>query len=340
MSTSLEVRFSILDLAPVRAGGDIAEAFRNTLELARHAERWGYTRFWLAEHHSMPGIASAATSVLIGYVAGGTSTIRVGSGGIMLPNHSPLVIAEQFGTLGTLYPGRIDLGVGRAPGGNGAAARALRYNSVEEDFPRDVAALIAYLAPAGEGQRLIAYPGAGTNVPVWLLGSSTYSAELAATLGLPFAFASHFAPALLMEAIKIYRERFNPSRFLERPYVMAGVPLVAAETDAEAHRLATSALLRHLKLIRGEPLFVPPPVESMNGLWTDGERFLVESRLTVAVTGSADTVQRKLERFLRETEVDEVIFTSDLYDPAQRLRSFEIAAEIMKKLETPQLQQA
>lgn len=322
-------RFSILDLAPVREGGTPGEAFRNMVDLARNAERLGFTRFWLAEHHNMPGIASAATSVLIGHVAGATSTIRVGSGGVMLPNHSALVIAEHYGTLATLYPGRIDLGVGRAPGSDALASRALRYNSAEEDFPRQVAELLAYLAPARPGQRLVAYPGAGTDVPVWLLGSTTYSAELAATLGLPFAFASHFAPALLHEAIAIYRETFTPSRYLEKPYFMAGVPLVAAETDAEAERLSTSALQRGLRLIRGDTIFVPPPVESMNGLWNEAEEFRVRSRMEAAVIGSPETVRQKLEAFLRQTGVDELMFVSDVYDHAQRLRSFEIAAEAL-----------
>ncbi len=332
MSDSGGPRFSILDLAPVRVGGTIAEAFRNTLDLARHAERWGFTRFWLAEHHNIPGIASAATSVLIGHVAGGTSTLRVGSGGVMLPNHAPLVIAEQFGTLETLYPGRIDLGIGRAPGSDRTASRALRFNSVEEDFPQQVGELLAYLGPVRPGQKLIAYPGAGTNIPVWLLGSSTYSAQLAAALGLPFAFASHFAPALLMEATEVYRDNFKPSAYLEKPYVMVGVPLVAAETDQEAQRLSTSALQRHLKLIRGEPILVPPPVESMDGLWSEAERFLVESRLAVAVVGGPETVQRKLAQLLGATKADELIFASDLYDHALRLRSFEIAANAMKTL--------
>jgi luciferase family oxidoreductase group 1 len=321
--------FSVLDLAPVRVDGTIAEAFRNTLDLARHAEQWGYRRFWLAEHHNMPGIASAATAVLIGHVAGGTSTIRVGSGGVMLPNHASLVIAEQFGTLATLYPDRIDLGIGRAPGSNGVAAHAMRYNTAEEDFPKQVGELLAYLAPAGPGQRLVAYPGAGTNVPVWLLGSSTYSAQLAAALGLPFSFASHFAPALLMEAIATYRERFEPSKYLAKPYVMVGVPLVAAETDAQAQRLATSALQRHLKLIRGQPILVPPPVDSMDGLWTEGEKFLVESRLGVAAIGGPATIKQKLAQLLQDTEADELIFTSDLYEHADRLRSFELAAEAL-----------
>jgi len=325
-------RFSVLDLAPVRQGGTVAEAFRNTLDLAQHAEEWGFTRFWLAEHHNMMGIASAATSVLIGYVAGGTSRIRVGSGGIMLPNHAALVIAEQFGTLATLYPGRIDLGLGRAPGSDEIAARALRYKTTEEDFPRQVAELLAYLAPARPGQRLVAFPGAGTEVPVWLLGSSTYSAQLAAAMGLPFAFASHFAPALLMEAIEQYRHGFKPSRYLERPYVAAGVPIVAAETDAEAELLATSALQRHLKLIRREPIFVPPPLESMQGLWTEAEKLLVESRLCIAIVGGPETVQRKLGTILEQTGADELIFTSDLYDHQLRLRSFHLTADAIKKI--------
>jgi luciferase family oxidoreductase group 1 len=338
MVISVQPRFSILDLAPVRVDGTIAEALRNTLDLAQHAEKWGFTRFWLAEHHNLQGIASAATSVLIGYVASGTSTLRVGSGGVMLPNHASLIIAEHFGTLETLYPGRIDLGVGRAPGTDGLTSRALRYNTAEEDFPRQIAELLAYLAPAGPGQRLVAYPGAGTNVPLWLLGSSTYSAQLAAALGLPFAFASHFAPALLMEAIEAYREGFQASKYLAKPYLMVGVPLVAAETDAEAQRLATSAMQRHLKLIRNQPIFVPPPVESMDGLWSEAERFLVESRLDAAAIGGPETVRDRLAEFLRKTGADELIFTSDLYDHALRLRSFEIAADAMKKLAAAQLQ--
>jgi len=323
-------RFSVLDLAPVREGGSIPEAYRNTADLAQHAERWGYTRFWLAEHHNMPGIASAATSVLIGHVAGQTSTIRVGSGGIMLPNHAALAIAEQFGTLDALYPGRIDLGVGRAPGSDSLTSQALRYNTKEEDFPRQVSELLAFLAPVREGQRLKAYPGAGSNVPVWLLGSTTYGAELAAALGLPFAFASHFAPALLLDAIHAYRSGFQPSTYLDKPYVAAGVPLVAAESNDEAQRLATSALQRHLKLIRGEPILVPPPVDSMDGRWSEPEQFLVQSRLAAAVIGGPDTVQRKLAQFLDQTKADELIFVSDLYDHRRRLRSFEIAAEAMK----------
>src|SRR5437868_10755545 len=239
-------RFSVLDLAPIREGSDAAEAFRNSRDLAQHAEQWGYHRYWLAEHHNLPGIASAATSIVIGHVAGRTNTIRVGAGGIMLPNHSPLVIAEQFGTLDALYPGRIDLGVGRAPGSDRLTSQALRFNATDDAFPQQVNELLAYLGPQTTVRQIMAYPGVESNVPVWLLGSSTYSAELAAALSLPFAFASHFAPALLMEAIKAYRSGFTPSQYLDRPYVMAGVPLVAAETDAEATRLSTSALQRHL----------------------------------------------------------------------------------------------
>ena len=250
----------------------------------------------------------------------------------MLPNHAPLMIAEQFGTLETLYPGRIDLGIGRAPGSNGVGAQALGYNTAEEDFPKQVGALLAYLGPAQPGQRVIAYPGVGTNIPVWLLGSSTYSAQLAAALGLPFAFASHFAPALLMQATEAYRHNFKPSIHLDKPYVMVGTPLVAAETDEEAQRLSTSALQRHLKLIRGEPIFVPPPVETMDGLWSEAERFLVEARLSVAVIGGPETIRRKLAQLLDETKADELIFTSDLYDHALRLRSFEIAANAIKTL--------
>jgi luciferase family oxidoreductase group 1 len=331
-------RFSILDLAAVRTRGTIAEAYRNTVDLAQHAERWGFTRFWLAEHHNMPGIASAATSVLIGHVAGKTSSIRVGSGGVMLPNHSPLVIAEQFGTLEALHPGRIDLGVGRAPGSDRLTSRALGHNGGEDAFPQQVKELLAYLGPLTTGSQVVAYPGIDSNVPVWLLGSSTYGAELAAALGLPFAFASHFAPALLFEAIHAYRSGFKPSAYLDEPYLAAGIPLVAAESDEEAGRLATSAFQRHLNQLRGEPIFVPAPVDSMHGLWSESERFLVESRLGVAAIGSPDTVQKSLERFLSQTNVDELIFTSDLYDHRDRMRSFEIAAEAMKTLEATEVQ--
>jgi luciferase family oxidoreductase group 1 len=294
-------------------------------------EQWGYTRFWLAEHHNMAGIASAATSVLIGHVAGGTSRIRVGSGGIMLPNHSSLIIAEQFGTLETLYPGRVDLGVGRAPGGDAATARAIRPLMVsEDDFPRQVHELLAYLGPESPGNRVRAIPGQGTNVPVWLLGSSTYSAQLAAVLGLRFAFASHFAPEMMHDALHLYRENFRPSTSLAEPYAMVGIPLVAAETDEDARRLATTPYQRFLQLIRHQPIYALPPVESMDGLWSAYERAAVESKFAAAIVGGPETVRRKLTDLLRTTHADEVIFTSDLYHFSDRLRSFEIAAELMR----------
>jgi luciferase family oxidoreductase group 1 len=325
------VRYSILDLAPVRFGGSIAESFRNSVDLAQHAEKWGFTRYWLAEHHNMSGIASAATSLLISHVASHTKTIRVGSGGIMLPNHAPLVIAEQFGTLETLYPGRIDLGIGRAPGSDGYAARALRKNTRQtgDDLPELLDELLQFLAPAQPGQYVTAVPGAGTNVPVYLLGSSTFSAQLAAKKGLPFAFASHFAPELLYQAIHLYRQQFQPSQYLERPYVIAGVPLIAADTDAEAQRLATSPKQRFLKLIRGEPIFTVPPVDTMDGLWNDAEREVVESKLAAAIIGGPVTVKAKLESFQAATGADEVILTTDAYNHADRLRSVQIASQVL-----------
>ena len=333
MKEAQPIRYSVLDLATVTEGGSIADAFRRTVETARHAERLGYTRFWLAEHHNIEGIASAATAVLIGHVAGATSSIRVGSGGIMLPNHSALMVAEQFGTLQTLYPGRIDLGLGRAPGGDRMAAHALRrgLHSAEDDFPRQVQELLAYLEPAVPRQAVRAVPGQGTNVPVWLLGSSTYSAQLAAVLGLPFGFASHFAPEHLLDAVSIYRERFRPSASLAIPYVMLGVPLIAADTEAEARRLATTPYQRFLRLIRGEPIFNPPPVESMDGLWNPQEQALVEGKLTAAAIGDPETVRRKLAALVRATEADEFIFTSDTFDQAARLRSLEIGADVVNR---------
>jgi len=328
------VRYSILDLASVRAGGSIAETFRNTLNLAQHAEKWGYTRFWLAEHHNMPGIASAATSVLIGYVGGGTKTIRVGSGGVMLPNHAPLVIAEQFGTLETLYPGRIDLGIGRAPGSDGLTARALRrtLRQTGDDLPELLEELLTYLGPAAPGQHVTAVPGAETNVPVWLLGSSTFSAQLAAHHGLPFAFASHFAPDLLYEAIHLYRRQFEPSKHLAAPYVMAGIPLIAADTDEEANRLSTSPKQRFLNLVRGGTVFSLPPVESMDGLWNEAEREAVESKLAAAIIGGPATIKAKLQAFQQATQADEVILSTDAYSHADRLRSYELAAAVFQEL--------
>ena len=322
---------SVLDLAHVRQGGDAAEAFRHILDLAQHAERWGYERFWLAEHHNISGVASSATAVLIGHVAGGTKTIRVGSGGIMLPNHAPLVIAEQFGTLEALYPGRIDLGLGRAPGGDYAAARALRKDlkAQGDDFPALLEELRSYLAPRRPGQAVTAYPGAGSNVPIWLLGSSGFSAALAGELGLPFAFASHFQPDNLIAALDLYRESFRPSEILDRPYAMAGIPVIAAETDEEARWLATTPQQAFLKLIRNEPGPLASPVEKLD--WNPFEEAAVASRFRAAVVGSAETVRRGLELFLAETQVDELIIATTLYDHAARLRSYEMVAEIAGK---------
>jgi luciferase family oxidoreductase group 1 len=326
--------FSLLDLSPIIEGGDAALAFRNTLDLAQHAEGWGYHRYWLAEHHNLPGIASAATAVVIGHVAGGTKRIRVGAGGIMLPNHSPLVIAEQFGTLDALYPNRIDLGLGRAPGSDQLTARALRRHlgNSDDTFPQDVLALQSYFAPAAPDQALQAVPGAGANVPLYLLGSSDFSARLAAELGLPFAFASHFAPEYLEIALDLYRRNFKPSPELAQPHAMIGAGIFAAETDAEAQRLFTSAQLQFLKMVRGRPGKLPPPVETMDGLWSVPERAAVQQRTRFAAVGAPETVRRRLEEMLEETAADEIIATAQIYDHAARLRSFEIAAAILAGL--------
>jgi luciferase family oxidoreductase group 1 len=324
------IPLSVLDLAPILEGQSIAKTFENTLDLARHVERLNYKRFWVAEHHNIPSIASAATSVVIGYVAGGTKSIRVGSGGIMLPNHAPLVIAEQFGTLETLYPGRIDLGLGRAPGTDQGTARALRrdFGNVDETFPRDVMELQAFLAPPAPGQMLRAIPGAGTNVPIWLLGSSLFSAQLAAVLGLPFAFASHFAPQLLLQALQIYRSTFQPSATLQAPYAMAGITIVAADTDEEARRLFTSHQQSFVNLRRGRPAPMPPPIDSMEAFWTPMEREMVEASMTYAIAGGPETVRRRLSAFVDLTNVDEVIVMGQTYDHDARLRSFEIVAGV------------
>ncbi|HYN86225.1 MAG TPA: LLM class flavin-dependent oxidoreductase [Pyrinomonadaceae bacterium] len=328
MQDAAAVPLSVLDLAPVREGGTVAEAFGETVELARHVEALGFRRFWLAEHHSMEGIASAATAVLIGHVAGSTRAIRVGSGGVMLPNHSPLVVAEQFGTLATLYPGRIDLGLGRAPGADQRTARALRRTPADPDveFPRDVTELLSYFAPPREGQAVRAVPGAGLDVPVWILGSSLFGARLAASLGLPFAFASHFAPDLLSRALDLYRAEFRPSPSLERPYVMLGLNACAAETDEEARRLFTSAEQQFVRLRRGRTGKLPPPVETMDDIWTPAERFGVERALACSVVGSEETVRRGLKRFAAETRADELMVVAQIYERAARLRSFELVA--------------
>jgi luciferase family oxidoreductase group 1 len=325
-----DIPFSVLDLAPVPEGSAVADSFRNTVELARRAEALGYKRFWLAEHHNMRGIASSATAVLIGHVAGATETIRVGSGGVMLPNHSPLVVAEQFGTLAALYPGRIDLGLGRAPGTDQLTMRALRRNfaAANEDFPRDVAELRAYFAPARPGQLVAAVPGEGLNVPLWLLGSSLYSARLAAELGLPFGFASHFAPDYLLHALEVYRDHFRPSAELKEPYALACLNVFAAETDAEARRLFTSLQQAFVNLRRGRPGKLPPPLEqgTPEGFASDSELAGVEHALRYSVVGSRETVREGLEAFAELTRADELMVTSQIHEQAARLRSFEIVA--------------
>jgi luciferase family oxidoreductase group 1 len=325
---------SILDLAPIVAGGTAAQAFRNALDLAQHAERWGYHRYWLAEHHNMTGVASAATSVVIGNVAAGTSTIRVGAGGIMLPNHAPLVIAEQFGTLGTLFPGRIDLGLGRAPGSDQVTARALRrtLNQSVDDFPRDVMELLAYFEPAQPRQPVQAVPGAGVAIEPWILGSSLYGAQLAAALGLPYAFASHFAPTQLEPALAIYRQQFRPSERLAAPQVMVGVNVVAADTDEEAQFLFTSIKQAFINLGQGRPGPLPPPVEDPEGELDRLGGPMLANMLSVAIVGSQATVQRRLADFTRRTGADEIIVTAQVHDHAARLRSFEILAAARDEL--------
>lgn len=326
-----DVPISVLDLAPIVVGGTAADSFRNTLDLARHAEKWGYHRYWLAEHHSMPGIASSATSLVIGYVAAGTEKIRVGSGGIMLPNHAPLVIAEQFGTLESMYPGRIDLGLGRAPGSDQPAARALRrgLGSSGDDFPELLDELRSYLQPSSASGPMAvrAIPGEGLNIPIWLLGSSDFSARLAALLGLPFAFASHFAPDYILQALDIYRSTFRPSEALAKPYVMIGMNVIAADTDEEARKLATSQEQQFLNLIRGRTGQLNPPVESMEPLWSSHEKAIVRKQLSYSVVGNKETVRQMLPSFLAETQADELIVTAQIYDHQARLRSYEILAE-------------
>ena len=320
---------SILDLAFVTEGLNPAEALRRSLDLARHAEALGYHRYWLAEHHNMVGIASAATSIVIGHIAGGTRTIRVGAGGIMLPNHSPLVIAEQFGTLDALFPGRIDLGLGRAPGTNPVTMRALRRNQTHaENFPRDVVELLEYFEPPTPGRTVQAVPGTGSGLPVWILGSSLFGAQLAARLGLPYAFASHFAPGDLMQALEAYRAEFRPSVHLDRPHVMVGINVVAADTDAQARRIFTSAQQSFTNLLRGTRGKLLPPIDDINTYWSPPEMERVSGMLSCSFVGSPDTVRTKLEQFTQATQPDELMVASAIFDHPSRLRSYEILSSL------------
>ncbi|PZU56268.1 MAG: LLM class flavin-dependent oxidoreductase [Brevundimonas sp.] len=328
------IPFSVLDLSPIVEGGDARRALDETLSLAQAADRLGYERFWLAEHHNMPGIASAATAIVIGHVAAGTARIRVGSGGVMLPNHAPLVVAEQFGTLETLFPGRIDLGLGRAPGTDGATARALRrYFDAADQFPRDVAELIHWFEPETPGQAVRAVPGAGLRVPIWLLGSSLFSAQLAGQLGLPYAFASHFAPELLLEALALYRRSFEPSDRLDKPYAMAAINVFAADTDEEGVRLSTSMQQSFARLTTGKPGKLPPPVDDIASVLTPQQIAGAQSRLLYSAVGGPDTVRRKLADFIALTGVDELMVTGMMHDNAARIRSLEIVADARAALD-------
>jgi luciferase family oxidoreductase group 1 len=330
------IPFSVLDLSPITEGSTAAQSFRNTLDLAQHAERWGFNRYWLAEHHGMPGIASAATAVLIGHVAGGTSTIRVGAGGIMLPNHSPLVVAEQFGTLESLYPGRIDLGLGRAPGSDPLTSRALRRNllSDPDEFPRDVVELIDLMSDQPR-QTIRAVPGTGLKVPIWILGSSLFGAQLAAMRGLPYAFASHFAPAQMMDAIELYRASFKPSSHLAEPYVMLGFNVVAADTDEEAQVRATSMQQAFVNLRSGRPGKLPPPLPGYRDKVGLAERALLDGVLACTAIGSPETVRKGLQEFVDRTGADELMIASQIFEHAARLRSYEIAAQVRDQLASP-----
>ena len=323
------VELSVLELGRVRQGSDRRAALDEARALGQHAERWGYKRIWVAEHHNMPTVTTAATSLVIAHIAAGTKTIRVGAGGIMLPNHAPYVIAEQFGTLETLFPGRIDLGLGRAPGTDQMTLRALRRDPANaENFPQDVLELQAFLAPVRPGQRIEAVPGSGTQVPLWILGSSHFGAHLAAELGLPYGFASHFAPQMLDTALRIYRERFKPSEQLDRPYVLAGLNVIAAESDDEARFLATSQQMSFVDVFRGRRSLTQPPIEDIETYWTPQERAQVTQMLGGAVIGGPDAVRTGMEAFVRRTQADELMIVSDVFDPVKRLRSFEIIAEV------------
>ena len=330
MRSLKDTQFSILELAPVRDDKTIQFSLHHALELAQRAEKLGYARFWLAEHHNMDGIASSATAVLLGYILANTQTLKVGSGGIMLPNHAPLVVAEQFGTLATLYPDRIELGLGHAPGTDQTTMRALRRGrqETEDQFPQDVLEILHYFKEPEPQQRIVATPGQGTHVPVWLLGSSLFSAQLAARLGLPYSFASHFAPRMLGQAIQLYRDNFQPSEYLDRPYVSMGVPTVVAATDEEAQFLATSAYQRVLGLMRGQSLKLKAPVASMDGLWSPAEKMSVDNFYAMGQIGSPSTVKAGLEQLLSRYEVDEFIFTCDVYDTEKRLQNFDYLMQL------------
>ena len=327
-----DIPVSVLDLATIVQGDAPADSFRKSLQVAQRVEQLGYNRYWFAEHHNMENIASSATSVLIGYIAAGTSSIRVGSGGVMLPNHAPLIIAEQFGTLASLYPGRIDLGLGRAPGTDQLTSFALRrnLNASVDDFPKDVIELKNYLAPRSDDAKIRAIPGEGTQVPIWLLGSSTYSAQLAAVLGLPFAFAAHFAPALLKDALKLYRQRFTPSDQLQQTYSMACINVIAADTNEEAQYLATSFYRLAMGIVTNKRKPLQPPVKSMNGVWTDNERAAVMQMMQYTFIGSAATVREGLQAFLDNTDVDEMVVASYIYDNAAKIHSYELIAPFFK----------
>jgi len=331
---SKPIPFSVLDLSPVPLGATVRQAFDASLDLARHAESWGYHRYWMAEHHNMTGIASAATSVLLGYIAGGTRTLRVGSGGVMLPNHSPLVIAEQFGTLETLYPGRIDLGLGRAPGTDQRTMIALRRHLAGEtdNFPRDVQELLGYFDDLQPGQPVQAVPGQGLHVPIWLLGSSLYSAQLAAALGLPFSFASHFAPDLLWQALEIYRQQFKPSAYLEKPYAMVCINVAAADNEHQAHFIFSSMQQQFINLRRGRPGPLPAPVEDIETLWSNGEQYGVEQALRMSVVGNPEQVRAGLQRVIDQTGADELMINGQIFDHQARLRSFELAMSVRANL--------
>ncbi|MGI2170429.1 LLM class flavin-dependent oxidoreductase [Shewanella sp. MF05960] len=334
MSILADIPFSLLELAPMREDSTITDTLKDSLGYAQHAESLGINRFWLAEHHNMPGIICSATSILIGYIAGGTKRIRVGAGGIMLPNHAPLVVAEQFGTLASLYPDRIDLGLGRAPGSDPVTSLALNRDTQRaEHFPNEVSELQSLLGPRearqiGQAKAVRAIPGENTNVPIWLLGSSLFSAQLAAQRGLPYVFAGHFAPRFLSEAIALYRREFTPSAVLAKPYVMVGLPLVAAPTDAEAQFLSTTSKQRILALIRGQEMWLKPPIDSMDGLWSEQEKSYVDSFLSLSICGGPATIKHRLEVFVEQLGVDEVMFTNDLYRNEHRLRALDILMSI------------